>query len=106
MEIHHRASQWKQAQDLSLVRKTNGTRGIIVVKTLRFKPESRRFQTQSQFYGPEPLIFFQVAPHLSSQGLSGPRCRPTATQKICAVPGIEPGNLSLQPGPQRRSLNM
>jgi hypothetical protein len=30
----------------------------------------------------EPLVFFQVAPHLSSQGLSGPRSRPTATQKI------------------------
>jgi hypothetical protein len=26
--------------------------------------------------------FFQVAPHLLSQGLSGPRSRPTATQKI------------------------
>jgi hypothetical protein len=29
-----------------------------------------------------PLLFFQVAPHLSSQGLSGTRFRPTATQKI------------------------
>jgi hypothetical protein len=27
-------------------------------------------------------FFFQVAPHLSSQGLSGHRSRPTATQKI------------------------
>jgi hypothetical protein len=27
-------------------------------------------------------FLFQVAPHLSSQGLSGPRSRPTATQKI------------------------
>jgi hypothetical protein len=27
-------------------------------------------------------FFFQVAPHLSSQGLSGPRSRPTATHKI------------------------
>jgi hypothetical protein len=27
-------------------------------------------------------FFFQVDPHLSSQGLSGPRSRPTATQKI------------------------
>jgi hypothetical protein len=26
--------------------------------------------------------FFQIALHLSSQGLSGPRSRPTATQKI------------------------
>jgi hypothetical protein len=26
--------------------------------------------------------YFKVAPHLSSQGLSGPRSRPTATQKI------------------------
>jgi hypothetical protein len=42
---------------------------------------------------PRPLIFsfldrsryffFQVAAHLSLQGLSGPRPRPTATQKIC-----------------------
>jgi hypothetical protein len=31
---------------------------------------------------PESLLLFQVAPHLSSQGLSGPRSRPTATQKI------------------------
>jgi hypothetical protein len=31
---------------------------------------------------PEPLLFFQVAPHLLSQGLSGPRTRSTATQKI------------------------
>jgi hypothetical protein len=30
----------------------------------------------------EPLLFFQVAPHLLSQGLSGPRSRPTTTQKI------------------------
>jgi hypothetical protein len=35
-----------------------------------------------QFSKPEPLLFFQVAPHLSSQGLSGPRSRPTATQKM------------------------
>jgi hypothetical protein len=27
-------------------------------------------------------FFFQVAPHLFSHGLSGPRSRPTATQKI------------------------
>jgi hypothetical protein len=39
----------------------------------------------SQFYRPEPLLFFQVAPHLSSQGLSGPRSRPTATQNIWCV---------------------
>jgi hypothetical protein len=36
----------------------------------------------SQFSRPEPLLFFQVAPHLLSQGLSGPPSRPTATQKI------------------------
>jgi hypothetical protein len=34
----------------------------------------------SQFSRPEQLLFFQVAPYLSSQGL--PRSRPTATQKI------------------------
>jgi hypothetical protein len=39
----------------------------------------------------EPLLFFQAAPHLSSRGLSGPRSRPTATQKNLAAPGIEPG---------------
>jgi hypothetical protein len=27
-------------------------------------------------------FLFQVAPHLCSQGLSGPRSRPSATQKI------------------------
>jgi hypothetical protein len=37
---------------------------------------------KSQFSRPEPLLFFQVAPHLSSQRLSGPRSRPIATQKI------------------------
>jgi hypothetical protein len=35
-----------------------------------------------QFSRPEPLLFFQVAPHLLSQGLSGPRSTPTGTQKI------------------------
>jgi hypothetical protein len=34
------------------------------------------------FSRPEPLLFFQVAPHWLSQGLSGPRSRPNATQKI------------------------
>jgi hypothetical protein len=34
------------------------------------------FLDRSQYF------FFQVAPHLSSQGLSGPRSRPIATQKI------------------------
>jgi hypothetical protein len=37
---------------------------------------------ESQFYRREPLHFFQVDPHLSSQGLGGPRSRPTAIQKI------------------------
>jgi hypothetical protein len=36
----------------------------------------------SQFSRPEPLLFFQVAPHLSSQGLNGSRSRHTGTQKI------------------------
>jgi hypothetical protein len=36
----------------------------------------------SQFSRPKLLLFFQVAPHLSSQGVSGPRSRPTVTQKI------------------------
>jgi hypothetical protein len=30
----------------------------------------------------QPLLFFQVAPHLLSQGLSGPHSRLTATQEI------------------------
>jgi hypothetical protein len=34
------------------------------------------------FSRPEPLLFIQVAPHLSSQELSGPRSIPTPTQKI------------------------
>jgi hypothetical protein len=34
------------------------------------------------FSRPEPLLFFLVAPHLCSRGVSGPRSRPTATQKI------------------------
>jgi hypothetical protein len=33
---------------------------------------------------------FQVAPHLSSQGLSGPRYKPNVTQKKLVAPGIEP----------------
>jgi hypothetical protein len=36
-------------------------------------------------------LFFQVAPHLPSQGLSGPRSRLNATQNIRAAPGIERG---------------
>jgi hypothetical protein len=50
----------------------------------------------SAFYTPEPPLFFQVAPHLSSQGLSGPRSRPTATQKNLVAPGIEPGTAAVQ----------
>jgi hypothetical protein len=62
----------------------------------------------SQFSRPEPLLFFLVAPHLSSQGLSGLRSRPTATQKIWQRQESNPGPLSLQLGslgtrPQRRS---
>jgi hypothetical protein len=50
--------------------------------------------------------FFQVAPHLSSQGLSGPRSRPTATQKVCSAGNrtrevMEPGSLTTRQ--QRRS---
>jgi hypothetical protein len=43
--------------------------GIPTVVNLSFLNRSRYFP-------------FQVAPHLSSQGLSGPRSRITATQKI------------------------
>jgi hypothetical protein len=40
-------------------------------------------------------FFFQVAPHLSSRVLSGPRSRHTATQKNLVAPGIEPGTSGL-----------
>jgi hypothetical protein len=43
--------------------------GSLTVVNLSFLDRSRYF-------------FFQVAPHLSSQGLSEPRSRPTATHKI------------------------
>jgi hypothetical protein len=46
----------------------------------------------------QPLIFIQVAPYLFSQGLSGPRSRPTATQKIWQQRESNPGPLCLQPG--------
>jgi hypothetical protein len=42
-------------------------------------------------------FFFQVAPHLSSQGLSGPRSRPT-TKKIWQRRQSNLGPLGLQPG--------
>jgi hypothetical protein len=53
-------------------------------------------------------FFFQVAPHLSSQGLSGPRSRSTATQKIWQRRESNPEPMGLQPGslttrPQRWS---
>jgi hypothetical protein len=54
-------------------------------------------------------FFFQVAPHLSSQGLSEPHSRSTATQKIWQHrESKNPGPLGLQPGnlttrPQRWS---
>jgi hypothetical protein len=34
------------------------------------------------FSRPEPLLFIQVAPHLCSRGLTGPRFRSTAIQKF------------------------
>jgi hypothetical protein len=43
----------------------------------------------------ETLLFFPVAPHLLSQGLSGPRSRHTATQKNLVAPRIEPGTSGL-----------
>jgi hypothetical protein len=52
----------------------------------------------SQFSRPEPLLFFQVAPQLSSQGLSGPRSRPIATQRIWQRRESIPGPLDLQTG--------
>jgi hypothetical protein len=55
-------------------------------------------QSLTQFSRWEPPLFFQVAPHLSSQGLSGPRARPTATQKIWQHQESYLGPLGLQPG--------
>jgi hypothetical protein len=43
-------------------------------------------------------FFVQVSPHLSSQRLSGPRSRPTATQKIWQRRKVNPGPTVLQPG--------
>jgi hypothetical protein len=43
-------------------------------------------------------FFFQVAPHLSSRGLSAPRSRLTATQKIWQRRESNPGPLGLQAG--------
>jgi hypothetical protein len=42
-------------------------------------------------------IFFQVARQLYSR-LSGPRSRPTTSQKNPVVPGMKPGPLNLWPG--------
>jgi hypothetical protein len=42
----------------------------------------------SRFSRQEPLLFYQVAPQLSSTRLSGPRSRPT-TFFFLVVPGIE-----------------
>jgi hypothetical protein len=54
-------------------------------------------------------FFFQLAPHFSSQGLSGPRSRPTVTHKIWQRQESNSGPLDLQPGTlttrvQRRSV--
>jgi hypothetical protein len=56
----------------------------------------------------ESLLFFQLSPHLYTQGLSRSRSRPTATQKIWQRRESNPGPLGLQSGslisrPQRRS---
>jgi hypothetical protein len=52
----------------------------------------------SRFSRPDPLLFFQVAPHLSLQGLRGPRFRPTPTQKVWERRESNPGPLGQQPG--------
>jgi hypothetical protein len=49
-------------------------------------------------FRPQPIFFFQVAPHLTLQGLSESRSRPTATQKIWQRRESNPGPLALQPG--------
>jgi hypothetical protein len=60
---------------------------VLTRATRRNNPED----TIPLFSRSEPLLFFQLAPHLSSQWMSGPRSRPTATQKIWQRTGIEPG---------------
>ena len=60
--------------------------------------------------GAATFFFIQVAPQLTSRGLSGPRSRPTTTQKIWQSRGSNPGPLYLQSEtlttrPQRRSYN-
>jgi hypothetical protein len=47
------------------------------------------------FSRPELLLFFQVAPHLFSQGLSGRHSRLTTTQKNLVAPGMESGTSGL-----------
>jgi hypothetical protein len=68
----------------------------------------QRSRTPTGIHLTEPLLFFQVAPHLSSQGLSGPHSRPTDTQKIWQHRESNLGPLGLWPGtvttrPQRWS---
>jgi hypothetical protein len=52
-------------------------------------------------FRPEPLLFFQVFPQLSSQGVSGPRSRPIDIQKIWQRRESNPGPLGLKPGSHR-----
>src|SRR5215469_10037536 len=42
------------------------------------------------FSRPEPLLFYSSSSSVDLPRLSGPRSRPTTTQKNLAAPGIEP----------------
>jgi hypothetical protein len=52
-------------------------------------------QPYSRFSRPEPLLFLPSSSPIILTKLSGPRSRPTTSQKNLVVPGIEPGPLDL-----------
>jgi hypothetical protein len=62
----------------------------------------------SRLSRPEPLLFRSSSSSVALTRLTGPRSRPTTSQKNLVAPGIEPGTLDLYPRtltiiPQRRS---
>jgi hypothetical protein len=74
----------------------NTTRQRNLVRTLVDREMSRNQRGGSptivnlSFLDRSRYFCFEVTPHLSSQGLSGPLSRPNATQKNLVAPGIEP----------------
>jgi hypothetical protein len=55
---------------------------LLISSWIKFWFVTVTYSNLSQFSRRDPLLFLQMAPHLSSQGLSGPRSSPTATQKF------------------------